>query len=143
MNRWQEHVYLWHKAAQCPAPESVTTLTAEALKRRAELIREESGEVVEALRRMAAGDPEPTQDPAAHAEAIHEILDGLIDTIWTLLGTAVEMGIDLEGPWEAVMRANFSKAPYPKNEWGKVLKPEGWKAPFLPIGNQGIAPRRP
>lgn len=72
-----------------------------------------------------------------------EQLDALIDILVVTIGAIRAGGFDGEGAWEEVMRTNFAKidpntGKVRKREDGKVLKPEGWKAPELDkfLGNQ-------
>jgi predicted HAD superfamily Cof-like phosphohydrolase len=65
-----------------------------------------------------------------------EILDALIDIIVVTVGAINSMGADGPGAWDEVMKTNFAKidnitGKVRKREDGKVLKPEGWKAPEL------------
>jgi predicted HAD superfamily Cof-like phosphohydrolase len=65
-----------------------------------------------------------------------EQLDALIDILVVTLGAVRAGGFDGEGAWEEVMKTNFAKidpdtGKVRKREDGKVLKPEGWKAPEL------------
>jgi len=65
-----------------------------------------------------------------------EQLDALIDILVVTIGAINSMGADGEGAWNEVMRTNFAKidpetGKVRKREDGKVLKPEGWKAPEL------------
>jgi predicted HAD superfamily Cof-like phosphohydrolase len=65
-----------------------------------------------------------------------EILDALIDIIVVTVGAINSMGANGEAGWDEVMRTNFDKidsvtGKVKKREDGKVLKPEGWKAPNL------------
>jgi predicted HAD superfamily Cof-like phosphohydrolase len=65
-----------------------------------------------------------------------EILDALIDLMGVTVGTAHAMGYDAEGAWNEVMKTNFAKidpetGTVRRREDGKILKPEGWKAPEL------------
>ena len=71
-----------------------------------------------------------------------EQLDALVDILVVTMGAIRAAGFDGEGAWEEVMRTNFAKidpdtGKVRKREDGKVLKPEGWKAPELAqfIGN--------
>jgi len=82
---------------------------------RAELIREEAEETVEAIDK---GDL-----PAA--------VDGLCDLIYVCLGAAVAWGVDLAPIFKAVHEANMAKVGGPKRADGKHLKPEGWKPPDI------------
>jgi len=65
-----------------------------------------------------------------------ERLDALIDILVVTIGAIHSMGADAEGAWNEVMRSNFDKidpvtGSVTKRGDGKVLKPEGWKAPEL------------
>ena len=65
-----------------------------------------------------------------------EQLDALIDILVVTMGAVRAGGFDGEGAWKEVMDTNFAKidpdtGKVRKREDGKVLKPEGWKAPEL------------
>jgi predicted HAD superfamily Cof-like phosphohydrolase len=65
-----------------------------------------------------------------------EQLDALIDILVVTLGAIRAAGWDGEAAWKEVMDTNFAKVDpetgkVRKREDGKVLKPEGWKAPEL------------
>lgn len=81
---------------------------------RARLIREEIREFVE-------------------ANNIVDQADALADALYFLLGTADDMGIDLEPIFDIVHKCNMNKlGPDGKpihREDGKILKPEGWTGP--------------
>ena len=84
------------------------------------LIDEEVGELVEAV---AANDKV-------------EQLDALVDILVVTMGAIRAAGWDGEGAWREVMATNFAKidpdtGKVRKREDGKVLKPEGWRAPEL------------
>ena len=84
------------------------------------LIDEEVGELVEAV----AADDRVEQ------------LDALVDILVVTMGAIRAGGFDGEGAWKEVMDTNFAKidpetGKVRKREDGKVLKPEGWKAPEL------------
>jgi predicted HAD superfamily Cof-like phosphohydrolase len=82
---------------------------------RAELIREEARETVEAIERLD----------------IVEAIDGMCDLLVVTYGTAVEWGIDLEPFFDEVHRTNMAKAGGPIRADGKQLKPEGWTPPDI------------
>lgn len=84
-------------------------------KLRATLIMEESTELCEALLR---------KDQV-------EIVDGMCDLIYVVLGTAVALGIDLEPYFNEVHRTNMLKAAGPLREDGKRLKPPDWQPPRI------------
>ena len=65
-----------------------------------------------------------------------EQLDALIDILVVTMGAIRAAGWDGEAAWKEVMNTNFAKinpetGKVIKREDGKVLKPEGWKAPEL------------
>ena len=84
------------------------------------LIDEEVGELVDAV---ASNDK-------------LEQLDALVDILVVTMGAIRAAGWDGEAAWKEVMDTNFAKidpdtGKVRKREDGKVLKPEGWKAPEL------------
>ena len=85
-----------------------------------DLIREETDELEEAIQ---------DNDKV-------EQLDALVDILVVTMGAIRAAGWDGEGAWKEVMDTNFAKidpttGKVIKREDGKVLKPEGWKAPEL------------
>ena len=65
-----------------------------------------------------------------------EQLDALIDIMVVTIGALHSLGVDAEGAWREVLRSNLDKidkatGKVRKREDGKVLKPEGWRAPEL------------
>lgn len=65
-----------------------------------------------------------------------EQLDALVDILVVTMGAIRAGGFDGKGAWKEVMDTNFAKidpdtGKVRKREDGKVLKPEGWKAPEL------------
>ena len=84
------------------------------------LIDEEVGELVEAV----AADDKVEQ------------LDALVDILVVTVGAIRAAGWDGEAAWKEVMNTNFAKidpttGKVRKRADGKVLKPEGWRAPQL------------
>jgi len=84
------------------------------------LIEEESQELADAIN--------------AHDRV--EALDALIDILVVTIGAIHSMGADGEGAWNEIMRTNMAKIDpetgmVRRREDGKILKPEGWKAPQL------------
>ena len=85
-----------------------------------DLIREETDELEEAIQ---------DNDKV-------EQLDALVDILVVTVGAISAAGWDGEAAWREVMNTNFAKidadtGKVRKREDGKVLKPEGWKAPEL------------
>jgi predicted HAD superfamily Cof-like phosphohydrolase len=65
-----------------------------------------------------------------------ERLDACMDLIWVILGYCIAKGYDVRGAWNEVALTNLRKidsqtGKVKKNEYGKVMKPEGWKPPDL------------
>jgi len=65
-----------------------------------------------------------------------EQLDALVDILVVTMGAIRAAGWDGEAAWKEVMDTNFAKidpdtGKVRKRADGKVLKPEGWKAPEL------------
>lgn len=75
--------------------------------------------------------------PAIARRDLAETADAIVDSIYVLLGAALEFGIPIHVVWDAVHVANMNKAvPQPdgsvkviKRPDGKVTKPEGWTPP--------------
>lgn len=110
MNRMQEQVAEFHRELGHPSGDS-PTIRRPGL--RAELIREEAKETVDAIE---AGD-------------LVLAVDGLCDLMYVVLGAAVEFGIDLEPVFDEVHRSNLAKKGGTKRADGKTLKPPGWTPP--------------
>ena len=117
MNTWQQDILDFHRALDIPVGCGCNShhLSRDRRMLRAELIREEANEAIEAIE-------------AGH---LVEALDGLVDTIVVCLGTAVEMGLDLDPFWQEVHASNMAKVGGPTREDGKKLKPEGWVPPDI------------
>lgn len=63
-------------------------------------------------------------------------LDGICDTIWTLIGYAVAKGYPIETAWDAVALSNLRKidlrtGKVNRRADGKIMKPDGWKPPDM------------
>ena len=93
-----------------------------------DLIREEVGEL---------------EDAIADNDRIEQ-LDALIDILVVTLGAIRAGSFEGEGAWKEVMGTNFAKidpntGKVRKREDGKVLKPQGWRAPQLEqfVGKDG------
>ena len=102
-------------AAACDQPASDANY-----KMYLDLIDEEHGELQDALR----------------ADDKVEQLDALVDILVVTMGAIRAAGWDGEAAWKEVMNTNFAKidpttSKVIKREDGKVLKPQGWKAPQL------------
>lgn len=65
-----------------------------------------------------------------------ETFDAVLDCIVVLIGYGLSRGWPMVEGWQEVMRSNFAKidpltGKVTKRADGKVVKPEGWKAPDL------------
>lgn len=69
------------------------------------------------------------------ADTLVDELDGIIDSIWTLIGYGLARGYDVQGAWNEVARSNLAKihsnGQCIKDVNGKVVKPAGWTPPNL------------
>lgn len=77
--------------------------------------------------------------PAIMERDLVATADGIIDSIYVLVGMGLELGLPLEDLWDEVQRANMSKTvPLTdgrrgvlKRGDGKILKPPGWTPPDI------------
>lgn len=78
-----------------------------------------------------------------------EDLDAVMDQIVVLIGYALSQGWDVSGAWKEVMRSNFDKVDAEtgavrRRADGKILKPDGWRAPDLrPFMTGGMSAEEP
>lgn len=114
MNIWQTFVKRFHDAFGHPAP-LTPSFDHARIDLRIKLMDEELSETIEAM----------------HAKDMVKTVDGLADLMYVVLGTAVELGVDMEQVFELVQGANMAKLgkdgkPITRAD-GKTLKPEGWR----------------
>lgn len=68
-----------------------------------------------------------------------EVADGIIDSIYVLIGMGLELGLPMAELWAEVQRSNMAKAvKQPDGSFkvvyradGKILKPDGWTPPDI------------
>ena len=141
MNREQDMVAEFHAAFGATIGDTPELRDNEL---RAKLIMEEAVETVAALGFHVWANVEKHGQPG---ESLHrqlqyfeksyekpdfiEVIDGLCDLIYVILGTAVAAGIDLEPFFDEVHRSNMSKVGGEKRADGKVLKPKTFTPPDL------------
>lgn len=123
---WQRRVHAFHETFAHPIRALPTLLDDERMRLRISWIDEELGEIEEAQGK----------------EDLPGVADGIIDALYFLVGTAVEMGIDLAPLFDAVHAANMAKAGGGKDAFGKTMKPPGWAPPDIAgeLAKQGWAP---
>jgi predicted HAD superfamily Cof-like phosphohydrolase len=118
-----DDVEAFHQVTDTPVLSDPTFPSAERIELRVMLVDEEVGETLSAL---AARD-------------LAEVADGIIDSIYVLIGMGLELGLPLQALWDEVHRSNMSKAiEQPDGSFKvvrradkKVLKPEGWTPPDI------------
>ena len=111
---WQQKVKDFHEKYNCPVETKPTLISEKDRLRRARLIVSESAEFVE----------------EADKNNLVGMCDALCDIIFVCLGTAVEMGVDLEPLFDEVCRSNMTKTPR-KDAGGKILKGDDFVEPNL------------
>jgi len=123
-----DDVRKFHEAFDLPRPaELVHEADPELIQLRIKLTTEEvNDELVPAL----------VQFQHAPSDALMvAIADGIIDSIYVLVGCGISLGIPLQKAWDEVQRCNMAKLgpdgkPIRRAD-GKVLKPEGWLPPDM------------
>ncbi len=93
MNKMQEQVAEFHKAFGVPIATTPKLIPTDRALLRASLNREECHET----------------DCAIVNQDLVEIADGIADTIYVLIGAAIEFGIDIQAVFDEVHRSNMSK----------------------------------
>lgn len=122
-------VETFHVAGGLPVREKPLTWWCgddiEGHRLRQDLIAEEHQELQEAMDKIIDED-----DDEANMVAI---ADGLADLIYVCIGTALNLGINLERVWDAVHASNMAKVKggVVKRDDGKILKPKGWEPPDI------------
>lgn len=116
MNPWQKMVREFHDKLALPSGDTPTLIAHKRL-----LIRDQ----------WTCDELEEMESASRDGDDIEGVADGIVDAIYFLVGTAVEMGIDLDPLFAAVHAANMQKTGGGTRADGKVLKPENWAAPCL------------
>ena len=125
-------VTAFHLATGTPVLSEPQTPSKERLGLRHSLIEEE---VVDEL----LIELEILDDMGEESSDLTVVADGIIDSIYVLVGTGIELGLPMQALWDEVQRANMSKAieqpdgtfKVVRREDGKVIKPEGWTPPDI------------
>ena len=109
----------FHRAAGAEDLGAPTVPSDAVLELRKALIREEHGEVAEAFARLRSA--ENGDDALAHLA--HE----LADLLYVTYGTLLACGVDPDGVFRELHRANMHKVSGPRREDGKQMKPPGFE----------------
>jgi len=144
MTRWWEvpdtfsDVRAFHRMCDLPHPEFFTKYPGlDSAKLRIRLIEEEvDRELLPALRLVRNLQCEGTRNPPTSIkDAMVDLVDGIVDSMYVIVGTAVTFGVPLHDAWREVQRSNMEKAGPDghviKRDDGKILKPDGWQPPDL------------
>jgi NTP pyrophosphatase (non-canonical NTP hydrolase) len=115
---WQHNLVAFHAAFSHPVA-ATPTFDVVRTTLRLKLMREELDETAEAMLR----------------KDMKETADGLADLMYVVLGTAVELGINMAPVFAEVHRSNMAKLgadgkPITRDD-GKTLKPDGWTPPDI------------
>ena len=86
------------------------------LRLREALVREEVGETMEGLKKLLQ--EAQNGDSKASHQAMLEVYDGILDSVYVLIGTAVACGLDFGNGFAEVHRSNMSKTPVPVGDPG-------------------------
>lgn len=118
---WFSDVWCFHTACNIPVRLDPGFPSDERVALRVDLINEEVNK--ELLRAIESRD-------------LVKTADGIADAIYVLIGAALEFGIPLDRVWAAVHESNMAMMDpatgyVKRREDGKVLKPDGWKAPDI------------
>ncbi len=112
---WYQDIVDFHKQFDHVVGEKPHTPDRDTRRLRIRLLQEEFNEVIEAMLK----------------DDLTELADGIADLIVVALGTAISYGIDIRPVWDEVHRSNMEKVGGGKDQYGKSLKPAGWKPPQI------------
>lgn len=115
MNKMQKQVEEFHKTFGLEWSDDLKMLNTKAKTRRINLIREELIELKTALL----------------CNNMVESIDAICDLLYVVLGTAVELGIDIESFFDEVHRSNMTKVGGHFREDGKYVKPDTYDPPRI------------
>jgi predicted HAD superfamily Cof-like phosphohydrolase len=112
---WTDQLRHMFRVFEQDLPEEPGWPDDRTLKMRIKLIREEVGELLDAIERRD----------------MVETVDGAIDAVVVTLGLLLALGVDPRPHWAEIHRTNLAKAGGPVSADGKRLKPAGWQPPDL------------
>jgi predicted HAD superfamily Cof-like phosphohydrolase len=109
----------FHRASGSEDPARPSVPSEAVLELRQSLVSEEHAEVAEAFARLEAG--EMGERDLAHL--VHE----LADLLYVTYGSLIACGVEPDGVFRELHRANMHKISGPRREDGKQMKPPGWE----------------
>ena len=131
MNQMQAQVTEFHEAMELPARTVPSTLSKDERALRANLILEETTEVLDALGFLIEIDETGTPQAVSHGSPYHHHpslqVKELCDLLYVVFGTAVTMGVDLQPFFTLVHENNMTKVGGEIRADGKRLKPPGYR----------------
>ena len=68
---------------------------------------------------------------AAMNNDVPEVVDAICDLLYVTFGAAVVLGVDIEGAFNLVHKANLLKVGESMDASGKIQKPPGWEPPDI------------
>lgn len=124
----QADVDKFMRAAEQPVRDEPTVLDKAEEMFRIDLIEEETNELIEAIKALGRVRGDLVNDEELrdlHADA----LDGIVDSVFVIVGAASALGYNFHNGWSEVVRSNMSKVDTESGKLvrradGKVLKPE-------------------
>jgi hypothetical protein len=111
MREAQEMVADFHEKYGHHMSKSIKTPPDLIIQLRKKLIEEESRETLDALDFLFSLDRSLERRTPEWYQAMTDVADGIADTIYVLLGTAVSLGIDMDRVFREVHRSNMTKTP--------------------------------
>jgi len=134
----------FHRVFDQPILDTPQIPPEDRIRLRLRLISEEFFELLQATIDTSKVDPEHSASAMRNAMMVIntapikvdlvELADALGDLDYVIEGTRLEFGIDGAPIASVIHESNMAKAPdgvVRKTEAGKVIKPEGWKAPDI------------
>lgn len=120
---WIDDVARFHTVTDTPIGNVPAFPSGERCELRCDLIAEEVKETLDAVKALD----------------MVETADGIVDSIYVLIGAALELGLPLAELFAEVQRSNMAKAvrqadgsyKVVRRADGKILKPEGWTPPDI------------
>lgn len=134
MNPWVQMVKAFHEKFGQPVATEPTLLGRDRAMLRTSLITEEANETDDAISesvRPTLSDAEVFYGSDEPMNLLARIADGLADTIYVVIGTALEYGIDIDKVFREIHRSNMTKDIGPNRPDGKITKGPTFEPPRI------------